>query len=566
MKIGFNDMSLRTKMFVAPIFLLAALIGLSAYSLVLLSANEDRVVELNQGVIQRAAAVAALDNRVATVHARLFRLTTVAANDSRADKINVLADELAKEIGTIEGSFKAVAQSAAGDADAAPLVEAVGLALKGYMEASKQVTSMIRFDTTTASIFMVQAEDWFEKYYTQQKKLGELTNARKTEVLNEFHAQAVSSRIIYVAALAVVGIAALAVSLLVGNLISRPVLAMEATMRQLASGDLEIAVPHLGRRDEIGAMATAVQVFKDGAIERRRLEVEQEAQRAERERRAQRVAELTRDFDGKVTGVLQALATSTDRMQGTSTAMADTAERTSQQSTAVAAASEEATTNVQTVAAAAEELSASVSEIGRQVAESTKIAGRAVEEAARTNETMKGLEAAAKKIGEVVGMINDIAGQTNLLALNATIEAARAGEAGKGFAVVASEVKSLANQTAKATEDIAAQIAGVRQVSDEAVAAIGRIGAVIGQINDIATGIAVAVEEQGAATQEIARNVQQAAVGTGEVSSNISGVTQAAAESGNAAAELLRVAADLSQHSKTLGAEVEQFLAAVKAA
>jgi methyl-accepting chemotaxis protein len=246
--------------------------------------------------------------------------------------------------------------------------------------------------------------------------------------------------------------------------------------------------------------------------------------------------------------------------------MSATAEETERQSTAVAAASDQATANVQTVAAASEELSGSIAEIGRQVADSARIAGLAVEEANRTNGQVTALSEAAQKVGDVIRMINDIASQTNLLALNATIEAARAGEAGKGFAVVASEVKSLANQTARATEEIASQIEAIQAATTDTVEAIQRIGGTIGQISEISATIAAAVEQQGAATQEIARNVTEAATGTADVSSNIATVTRAAGETGAAASQVLSAAGELSQQGETLSAEVARFLQNIRAA
>ena len=353
---------------------------------------------------------------------------------------------------------------------------------------------------------------------------------------------------------------------LIGRGIANPVIAMTGAMHKLASGDKTVEIPGRGRGDEIGQMATAVQVFKDTAIEAERLANEEQKAQAERERRAQRMAELTADFDRKISGVVEIVSSSATEMQATASAMASTAEETSRQASSVAAASEEATTNVQSVASAADELSASIGEISRQVSQSSTVAQKAVTEANRTNDTVKSLAEAAQKIGEVVNLINDIASRTNLLALNATIEAARAGEAGKGFAVVASEVKSLANQTAKATDEISAQIAGMQQVTSEAVDAIGSISTIIGEINQIAGAIASAVEEQGAATQEIARNVQQAAAGTTEVSSNIGGVTQAATDTGAAANQVLAAAGELSKQSEALRAEVDSFLSGVKAA
>jgi methyl-accepting chemotaxis protein len=345
-----------------------------------------------------------------------------------------------------------------------------------------------------------------------------------------------------------------------------PLVRMSEVVSRLAQQDYAVEIPDQGRRDEIGEVAHAVQIFKANGIARLELEAKQAEEHAAKEARARRIDEFTKEFDDAVEGILRSVASAATELDATAHNMSATAEETSRQSTAVAAASEQASQNVQTVAAAAEELSSSVDEIGRRVVESTRIAGTAVAVADRTNLSVKGLAEAAQKIGEVVNLINDIAAQTNLLALNATIEAARAGEAGKGFAVVASEVKSLANQTAKATEDIAAQIGAMQAATGESVGDIEEIGGIIRQISEIAATIASAVEEQGAATQEIARNVQQAAAGTAEVSSNIGGVTQAAGETGAAANQVLSASSDLSKQAEALRSQVQSFLEQVKAA
>jgi methyl-accepting chemotaxis protein len=348
--------------------------------------------------------------------------------------------------------------------------------------------------------------------------------------------------------------------------ITRPIARMTRAMGELASGNKTVEVPGQGRKDEIGTMADAVQVFKAKMMEADELRVETERLKTEGEARVRKtLMDLATKFESSVGSVVNGVNASATELQSTAQSMAATAEETSRQSSAVAAASEETTQNVQTVASATEELSASISEITNQMNESTRIVGEAVGQANDTNAKVQGLAQAAEKIGDVVRLINDIAGQTNLLALNATIEAARAGEAGKGFAVVASEVKILATQTAKATEEIATQVRAIQEATTSSAEAIKTIGQTINRVSEISTAIASAVEEQGAATQEISRNVQQAAQGTTEVSSNIASVTAAAHETGAAAAQVLTAASELGKNGVLLKSQVEDFLRTVRA-
>ena len=360
--------------------------------------------------------------------------------------------------------------------------------------------------------------------------------------------------------------ASIAVIILFQRKLLTPIRRMTDVMGQLARHDLTCVVEGVGRRDEIGLMAAAVQVFKDSMIEGDRLKEEQEEARRRSAERAAKMDQLTREFEANVGGVVQAVASQAGALETSAQSMNITAEETTKQAGAVAAASEQSAANVQTVASATEELSSSIAEIGRQVSHSSRIAANAVSEAGKANDMVQGLLGASQKIGEVIALINDIADQTNLLALNATIEAARAGEAGKGFAVVAAEVKNLATQTSKATEEIGAQITSVQGATQNAVSAIASIGKTIGEIDQIATTIAAAVEEQGAATQEIARNVEEAAKGTQEVSSNIGGVTQAANGTGAAANKVSVAAGALTGQSGRLKDVVDQFLSGIKAA
>ncbi|KMO34248.1 chemotaxis protein [Methylobacterium variabile] len=347
----------------------------------------------------------------------------------------------------------------------------------------------------------------------------------------------------------------------------RPIGRMTGAMRRLAEGDAEIAIPGAARRDELGDMAGALAVFRDNLVRTRRLEEETALARAGAEaQRRQAMREMADAFERAVGGIVGAVTAAATELQATAQTMTVTAQETAGQSSGVAAAAAQAATNVGTVAAAAEELGASVQEIGRQVDGSARLAGAAVREAGESAAQVRALTEATARIGDVVGLISSIAAQTNLLALNATIEAARAGAAGRGFAVVAAEVKELAGQTAKATEEITSQIAAIQASTGQAVGAISGITARIEEISGVATSIAAAVEEQGAATQEIVRNVSQAAAGTGEVTTGIAGVARAADETGAAADQVLGAASELSRQSEHLSAEVARFLDTVRAA
>ena len=473
--------------------------------------------------------------------------------------------------GQVDGGWRRVrAYAARPHADPA-ILQSIDKAERAYMEEySKLRDAIIAAGTAdfAGTAYPVSAEQWREKSMAATasvQMLADFASAVSTGVAVDARAWA-SRNITVDIVLFLLGLVAVGGSLaMVVWRVSLPLSRMSRSMAKLAGGDLTTAVPSLGRRDEIGQMAQAVQVFKDNAFEKQRLEDESAAakERADHEKR-EALLVLADQFEASVKEVADGVSLAATETQATAQQMSATAEETSRQSATVASASTEATANVQTVATTAEELSVSISEIGRQVSLSSEIADSAVGQIERTNETVEGLVGAASKIGDVVDLINDIAGQTNLLALNATIEAARAGEAGKGFAVVAQEVKNLANQTSRATDDIVQQITAVQTETSGVVGAIDKIGKIIGEISDIATTIASAIEQQGASTQEIARAVQQAARGTEQVNANIGGVSQAADETGTAASQVLTASEEMARQAEGLRGEVDRFLAGIR--
>ena len=412
-----------------------------------------------------------------------------------------------------------------------------------------------------------------QDYVATVKTAGELWGSVVTQFDQSVAKRVADLRATLTFTLAIVG-ALVAASFTFGALMQRQIVRPLGRLESLANevrktDDYSLRIDY-DSRDEVGRLATAfngmlaeVAEARARAAERAK---ERELQQVLQQERANHLAGLTENFDRKVAGVVEMVSSAAIEMRSSATSMTQTAEEAIQQSMTVSTASNQASTNVQTVASSAEELAASITEIGRQVMQSALISQSAVQEAEQTNQTMRGLTQAAQKIGQVVDLINAIASQTNLLALNATIEAARAGDAGRSFAVVASEVKNLAVQTAKATEEISGQITAMQKVTGDAVSAIDRIGGTIVRVNEIAAMIAAAIEEQDAATKSIASGVQQAAIGTQEVSRTIGEVSAAAGRTGESAAQVLGAASRLATEATGLKQEVDQFLAGVRAA
>jgi methyl-accepting chemotaxis protein len=587
----FNDLRLSTKLSIVFVLLVGMLITLAAASLYEVNIIEKEAKAVALDAVPSLTALGQLKYHLARERTLFARHVMVRES---ADLDSADAD-LAAQQSALEKAIQDVNALISSDEEAA--------AVKAFVQhdteledAMKQVVAASRAgDKERATRLFLNSLSLYQSVLAALQTVRDVNMQQTTDAVDGVTVAADSALryaiAIPAAALVIAAIAGWAMA----KGIAGPLAYMTALMARLANKELTIEVPHTGRRDEVGEMARALEVFRTRGIEAERMaadmaeserrereteaerraeaesrraaeEARKEEQRAQERARAEHVATLVGGFDQAVAVVLAQLSNAMDELRRTAGEMGRTADKTSARAQAVAAASEQASANVQTVATAAEELSVSVGEIGRRMNESTEASSRAVQEAERTRGSMVALTEATSRIGTVAELIAGIAGQTNLLALNATIEAARAGEAGKGFAVVASEVKNLATQTAKATEEIGSQIQAVQAAADGAVTAIRSIAGTIESVNGIAVAIASAVEEQGAATQEITRNVQEAARGTQEVNGNISQVSMAVGDTRTLAEQVRRAVTLLENQSERLRREVDGFLADVQKA
>ena len=558
----FANLGIQARSALAPAFAIVGLIGVAVASMLVFHRLTQDFRSLNETSFVRFTEATRLESSVLRVNAELYAISSLAANSTEAARVAARVAAVLKQIDAGVQAANGVAALADNDRDRQAIVAAFG----AYAKSAQDMLEMTAVDAGMALVLMSTVQGNFDKLETELGGLIAAADHARGETYQDALASMGAARSGLIGGAILATVLAIVTAAAGSRAISRPIVALTATMTRMADGESDVTIAGRGRRDELGAMARALEVFKDHAIERAALLRGQETERGARLAHAQMLEARVKEFEREVAAVLASFSAAATELDEAARSMSARAGETAHQSAAVLTVASQTSTDVRTVTVAAEELAASIAEIASQVARSSTIARDAVAQARRTNEAVGGLALAAGKIGEVVVLIQSIAGQTNLLALNATIEAARAGEHGRGFAVVAAEVKQLAGQTGRATGEISSQIGAIQAATRAAVEAIQAIGGTIAEIDQISTTIAGAVEQQGAATRAIAGSVEHAAVGTREMSASMAGMSQAADEVGAAAAHVLHSSGVLAGESAALKGRVETFLATVSAA
>jgi methyl-accepting chemotaxis protein len=551
----FNNLKIVVKVAVAPALAILGLIALSVGTYAVLGNLRSDFVYLNDTSFARFSDAVRLQAMAAEAHALAYRITSLAnANDVQQASAQVGSAKCA--LADIVDRAKAQ-QSATGDARTAEAAET-------YAKGANGALDMIEADPGMAILLMGAAHDQFEKLNSNLQAAAAAADQGRLRTFDGALRAIESATFAFLLGAVGATVFAVAAAVLVTRAISRPVGTLTRIMRTLAGGAREVDIPYARRRDELGDMARAVEVFKQQAIEKAHMEAEQEAARSIRERRQAALEHHTEDFGSSISGVMMSLAGGAESMRQAAQAMSEAATGVHSEASGTATAAAKSSQDLTAVASAVDELTASSAEIAQQVTTAADVARQAVERADASNQTMGALADAAARIGDVVRLISDIASRTNLLALNATIEAARAGEAGKGFAVVAGEVKALAGQTAKATAEIGSQIETVRGSTDQAVSAMSEIATIIGQIGQVTAAISAAVEQQTATTREIASSIQSVSSTTAQTAAAMDHVVKAAGEAGDASRNVLIGSAEIGREAETLRADVDHFLSAVR--
>jgi len=558
----FANLRIEAKSALAPSLAIIGLIAVALCSMLVFERLTQDFRSPNETSFVRFVEAARFEREVLQVNAELYAISSLAANSTDTGQVAAQTAAVLKRVEELRHTANQMSQLAGGGTDR----QAIATSFAAYAKSAHDMLDMTSVDAGMALILMSSVQDDFVRLNGQLDALVDAVDHDRAATYEDALVSIGRARGGLLGGTILMTLLAIIATAAASRAISRPITALTATMTRMAEGESDVAIAGCERRDEPGAMARALEVFKENGAERARLLREQEAEREARLARGQVLEAGVKEFEREVATILTTFSTAAAELDGAARSMSARATETTERSSAILAVANQTSANVRTVTAAAGELAASIAGIAGQVARSSTIAQDAVGQARRTDEAVGGLAIAAQKIGDVVVLIQSIAGQTNLLALNATIEAARAGEHGKGFAVVASEVKHLAGQTGRATEEISGQIGAIQSATGAAVEAIRAIGATISEIDQISAAIAAAVEQQGAATRAIAGSVHDASVGTNEMSASMAGMSQASGDAGAAATHVLRCAEQLAGDSAALKARVETFLATVAAA